>query len=451
MSLKVGLNKYVIGAAGLTSLSSSLAFAQDATPPAPEAAATAIAAAAPVINSGDTAFMMVCAALVMLMTPGLAFFYGGMVRSKNAVSTMMQSMIALSIISLIWYAFGYSMAFAPGSALLGGFQWAMFSGVGAAPNPDYAATIPHLLFAVYQCMFAIITPALIAGAFVERTKFSSYAIFIAAWSILVYSPVCHWVWGVGGMLRGWGVLDFAGGTVVHQLAGFSALAAAIVIGKRSDFGKADYSASNIPLITIGTGLLWFGWFGFNGGSALAAGDLSVAAFSSTHFAAATAGLVWGLMDKVLKGKVNLVGVCIGIVVGLVAITPAAGFVSVGSGILIGAIGAAAANFVAYMRSKSQLDDSLDVFACHGVGGLVGTLMTGLLASKAINPAGVDGGMGQFMIQLKSSLVVGIFAFVGTFIIMKVIDMAIGLRPSQGEETQGMDQVDHGEKSMHLVG
>lgn len=448
-------SRYLLGAsvAGLACWS---AFADTVVNPADipvEAPAAAAAVAAPAaaaavsaISSGDTAWMLVSTALVMLMTPGLAFFYAGMVRSKNAVSTAMQSIIALSVISLLWWVCGYSMAFGTGSGMLGGFQWAFLNGVGGAPNADYAGTIPHQLFCVYQLMFAIITPALISGAIVERTKFSAYVLFIAAWSLLVYSPVCHWVWGMGGMIRGWGVLDFAGGTVVHQTAGFSALAAAMVLGKRTDFGKADYSPSNIPLLVIGTALLWFGWYGFNGGSALASGELAVAAFSSTHFAAATAGLVWGLMDKILKGKVSLTGVCVGIVVGLVAVTPAAGFVTVCSGVVIGAVGAAAANFVAYLRGKSQLDDSLDVFACHGVGGLVGTVLTGFFASKMVNAAGADGGMAQAMIQLKSSLVVAIYSFVATFIIFKVLDMVVGLRPAANDEAAGMDKTDHNEKA-----
>lgn len=422
-----GIGALAIGAA------STVAMAQDAVVENP-------------INSGDTAWLLVSTALVLLMTPGLAFFYAGMVRTKSVVSTMAQSFIAMSLLSLVWYFVGYSLAFAPGSSLLGGLQWTMFNGVGGAPEAAYAGTIPHLLFAVFQGMFAIITPALIAGAFAERMKFSAYMVFIALWSLVVYSPVAHWVWGVGGMIREWGALDFAGGLVVHQIAGFSALAAAIVFGKRKDYGKADYSASSVPLIAIGTGLLWFGWFGFNGGSALGSGELATAAFSSTHFAAATAGLTWGIMDKVLKGKFSLVGICIGMVVGLVAITPAAGFVTVGSGILIGFVGAFAANLVAYFRAKSQLDDSLDVFACHGVGGLVGTLMAGLLCSQAVNSASPEAGMGQFMIQLKSSVVVAVFSFVATFVILNVIKMVMGLRPSDSEESTGLDQVDHGEKS-----
>jgi Amt family ammonium transporter len=404
------------------------------------------AAAASPVSGADVAWLLTSAALVLLMTPGLAFFYAGMVRGKNVVSTIAQSFAAMSLISIVWYLFGYSLAFSPGSSLLGGFDWALFNGVGSAPNTDYAATIPHVLFAVYQCMFAIITPALIAGAFAERMKFSAYAAFIVLWSIVVYSPVAHWVWGVGGLLRGWGILDFAGGLVVHQTAGFSALAAALAIGKRSDYGKANYSASSVPLITIGTGLLWFGWFGFNGGSALGSGELAVTAFSSTHFAAAAAGLGWAIMDKLLKGKVSLVGICIGIVVGLVAVTPAAGFVSAGSGLLIGLIGAVAANLVAHFRAKSQLDDSLDVFACHGVGGLVGSVLTGVFCSKAVNAAGADGGAAQFFIQLKSSLVVGVFSFVATFVLFKIIQVVIGLRPTVAEETSGLDEVDHGEKA-----
>lgn len=430
------LRIYCALALGATSLLATAAFAQDATP-----AATA--------NPGDTAWVLVSTALVLLMTPGLAFFYAGMARSKNVVSTMMQSFIALSAISMIWYFFGYSAAFSPGNAFIGGLDWVMFNGVGAAPNTDYAATIPHLLFAVYQGMFAIITPALIAGAIIERKKFSAYLLFICLWSILVYTPVAHWVWGVGGLIRSWGLLDFAGGAVVHQTAGFSALAAALVLGRRSDYGKADYSANNIPLIAIGTGLLWFGWFGFNGGSALGSSDIAVNALSATHFAGAAAGLVWAIMDKIMKGKINMVGMCVGIVVGLVAVTPGAGFVTTGSGILIGAVASILANLVVHFRSKSNLDDSLDVFACHGVGGMVGTLMAGLLATKAVNSAGVDGGMDQFLIQLKGSLVVAVYSFVITFVLLKVINAVMGLRPTPAQETAGLDQADHGEKAYSL--
>ena len=437
-STRAGLCAKTLAALGALGLA-PLAFAQDAMAPV-------TTATAPAINSGDTAWMIMATALVMLMTPGLAFFYAGMVRSKNAVATMMQSFIALGVVSLLWWAVGYSMAFATGGAFLGGFDWMFFQGVAGTPNADYAGTIPHLLFAVYQMMFAIITPALIAGAFAERMKFGTYVVFIALWSLCIYAPVAHWVWGTGGFLRTMGLLDFAGGTVVHQTAGFSALAAAFVFGKRTDYGRANYAAHSVPLIAIGTALLWFGWFGFNAGSALASGELSTFAFASTHFGALAGGLVWGMLDMFLKGKFNLVGFCIGLVVGLVSVTPAAGFVTVSSAIIIGVCGGAAANLFAYWRGKSQIDDSLDVFACHGVGGMVGTLLTGVFASKLVNPAGADGGFAQFFIQLKGSLMVAVFAFIGSFVLLKVLNMVMGLRPTTEQETRGLDPVEHGESA-----
>lgn len=417
---------------------SSQAYAQDAAE---------VAAAPASINTGDTAWLLMSSALVLLMTPGLAFFYAGMVRSKNVVSTLFQSMIACSVISLLWFAFGYSIAFSPtNGGFFGGFGWSFLSGVTTAPNTDYGATIPHSLFMLFQCMFAIITPALITGAFAERVKFKGYLVFIALWSLFIYAPLAHWVWGVGGFLRQMGVLDFAGGLVVHLSAGASALAAAIAIGKRKDYGQADTSPSNIPLLTIGTGLLWFGWFGFNGGSAIGSNELATTAFTNTHFAAAGAMFSWMIVDWFSKGKPTLTGACIGAVVGLIAVTPASGFVTIQSAVLIGLIAGAAANFVAIARAKSQLDDSLDVIACHGVGGAIGVLMTGLLSTKAINSAGADGGGAQFMTQLQGVVIVGAFCFIGTYIISMVIEKTIGLRASSDEESKGMDISDHGEKA-----
>lgn len=381
------------------------------------------------------------------MTPGLAFFYAGMVRSKNAVAMLMKNFIALAVITVVWVVVGYSLAFAPSiGGYIGSLSWMMLEGVGNQPNADYSATIPHSLFMVFQCMFAIITPALITGAIAERTKFKTYLIFIILWSLLVYSPVCHWVWGVGGFLRVMGILDFAGGSVVHMTAGFSALAAALVFGKREGYGKIDMSAHNVPFICLGTGLLWFGWFGFNGGSALGATEVATNAFVATHIATAVAALAWMLLDWILKGKPTLSGACIGAVVGLIAITPACGFVSYQSAILIGLIAAAASNFVALARGKSSIDDSLDVFACHGVAGLLGILLTGLLASKAINAAGVDGGIAQFGIQATGAAIVAVYSFVVTLVICKVLDATLGLRPSSSEEQEGVYASEHGEKA-----
>jgi ammonium transporter, Amt family len=422
---------------GALAAASSL-FLLDASP------AFAQAGASP-INSGDTAWMIVATALVMVMTPGLAFFYGGMVRGKNAVSLVFQSMVALPVITIVWFLCGYSLAFSPGSPFLGGLDWSLFSGVGAAPNTDYGATIPHVLFAIYQCMFAVITPALVIGAFAERVKFKHYLLFLVLWSLLVYSPVAHWVWAVGGYLRAGGTLDFAGGLVVHMTAGFSALAAAMVLGKRSDYGNADYSPSNVPLIAVGTGLLWFGWFGFNGGSAIGSNELAVNAFSATHLAASGAMFVWMLLDWKLKGKPSLTGACIGAVVGLVAVTPACGFVSPGAGLIVGCVGALVANIAAYYRGKSQLDDSLDVFACHGLGGLTGILLTGVFGTTAVNAAGADAGATLFMAQLKGAAVVAVYSFVVSFVLFKILQAA-GIRANASEESAGMDSADHGEKA-----
>jgi Amt family ammonium transporter len=428
-------NRSVLGSSLATMALSSVAVAQDAVPASP-------------INSGDTAWLLASTALVLFMTPGLAFFYGGMVRGKNAIATILQSMIAIAIITVAWVVCGYSFAFAPSlGGFLGGFDFAFLNNVTTAPNPDYAATIPHSLFMIYQCMFAIITPALISGAFAERMKFKSYLLFIVAWSVLIYAPLAHWVWGVGGFLRTAGTLDFAGGLVVHLSAGISALAAAMAIGKRNDYGKAEMTPNNIPFIALGTGMLWFGWFGFNGGSALGSGELAVTALTNTHLAAASATLTWMLIDWYLKGKPSVMGACIGAVVGLIAVTPASGFVTMQSALLIGIVGSAAANFVAVWRAKTQIDDSLDVFACHGVGGAIGVLMAGFLATKSVNSAGADGSFELFFTQLKGVAIVGVFCFVGTFVIMKAIDMIFGLRPSQIEEVKGLDQSEHNERAL----
>jgi Amt family ammonium transporter len=423
----------------------SAAAAVIATPVA--AAPMAAVAAAPVINTGDTAWMLISTALVLLMTPGLAFFYGGMVRSKNTLSTLMTSFVALGVISIIWSICGYSIAFAPGGEFLGGLQWAFYKGIGGNADSFYGTTIPHTLFATYQMMFAVITPALIAGAFVERMKFVSYVLFISLWSLLVYSPVAHWVWGNGGWLAKAGMLDFAGGLVVHQLAGVAALAAVMVIGKRKDYGKASYAPHNVPMIALGTALLWFGWFGFNAGSAVSsAGGLAASAFTITHLGAAAAACAWTIIDMILKGKPSVTGFCIGAVVGLVAITPASGFVEPYAAIIIGAVAGVASNIFAYLRGKSEFDDSLDVVACHGVGGFVGTILTGFFASKAVNPAGVDGSLAQVFIQLKGSIAGLLFSFVLSYIILKVIDATIGLRPSSEVEEKGLDTGEHGEEA-----
>lgn len=405
------------------------------------------------INSGDTAWLLTSSALVLLMTPGLAFFYGGMVRNKNAASTIYQNFIPLGVIGIIWYICGYSLAFSEGSGLIGSLQYLMLSGVDGEPAP-LAATIPHSTYMLFQLMFAIITPALITGAFAERVSFKAWILILILWSLLVYSPVAHWVWGPGGWILASGGLDFAGGLVVHMTAGYSALVAAIVFGKRKDFGQ-EMKPYNVGMIAVGTGLLWFGWFGFNAGSALSASGLASQAFSTTFFSAATALIAWSLVDKFKDGKPTLMGGCIGIVAGLVAVTPAAGFVTAGSAILIGLVAGVLCNLAArFIKKKCNIDDSLDVFACHGVGGTLGVIMTGLLASKAVNPAGNDGllngGDTLFMANVTGAIAVALFSMIATFIILKVVGIITPIRVSEADEDLGLDQSQHGENIINSV-
>lgn len=403
------------------------------------------------INTGDTAWVLISTALVLVMTPALAFFYGGMVRKKNILSTLNLSFIMMALISIQWLLYGYSLAFGKDAGgLIGGLNFLGLSGVGAEPNPDYAASIPHLAFASYQMMFAIITPALITGAFVERISFKAFLIFSLVWATLVYDPVAHWVWGVGGILRGLGALDFAGGAVVHITAGFSALAFAIVIGSRRGYGSATFEPHNIPFSVLGAGLLWMGWFGFNGGSALAANGLAVNALVTTNTAAAASGLVWMLLSW-RDRKPSVLGIVTGAVVGLVAITPAAGFVTPLAALFIGALAAPISYYTIYVvRNKFKLDESLDVFACHGMGGLWGALATGLFATKTINSAGADGLLygnpAQLIIQAVSALAVIAFAFVVTYLTALVLKRTIGLRVQDNEEQVGLDISEHGERA-----
>lgn len=406
--------------------------------------------AASTINSGDTAWILVATALVLLMTPGLAFFYGGMVRTKNASSTLFQSFIALSLIGVLWCVAGYSLAFSGDvGGFIGNLNWAFLNGVGQEPNADYSATIPHLLFMAFQCMFAIITPALITGAIAERVSFKGWLAFAAAWSLLVYAPVAHWVWGLGGWVRNMGGLDFAGGMVVHMTAGFSALVATLMLGKRNDFGKVETRPYDTGMILLGTGLLWFGWFGFNAGSALGANGLAAHALVTTFLGAAAAGLAWTVVDTMLKGKPSAVGFGIGVVAGLVAITPACGFVSTGSALLIGLLAGSICNFASVVvKEKLKIDDTLDVFACHGVGGTLGTILTAVFTSKAINPAGADGLLAGSIEPLKANLagaaVVAGFSVVATFVIIKAISMFTSMRVSAADETSGLDISQHKE-------
>jgi Amt family ammonium transporter len=402
------------------------------------------------IDTGDTAWIIVSTALVMVMTPALAFFYGGMVRKKNILSTLNLSFITLAVISIQWLLFGYSLAFGTtNSGLIGGLDYLGLASVGAEPNAAYAATIPHLSFAAYQMMFAVITPALITGAFVERVRFKTFLVFSILWATLVYDPVAHWVWGVGGIFRNMGALDFAGGTVVHITAGFSALAFAQVIGRRKWFGTVPLEPSNIPYTMLGAGLLWMGWFGFNGGSALGANGLAVHAVVNTNTAAAAAGLVWMFLSW-RDNKPSPLGIVTGMVVGLVAITPAAGFVTPLSALIIGAVAAVISYYAIRLRQRLKLDESLDVWACHGMGGTWGALATGIFATTTINSAGFNGLLygnpGQLMIQAVTVVLTIVFSFGVTFVLAKVLDKVIGLRVSENEEEVGLDISEHGERA-----
>jgi len=415
----------------------------------PEAAA---APAAPKIDTGDTAWVLTSTALVMAMTvPGLALFYAGMVRSKNTLGTIMQSFIILCLISLQWVLWGYSLAFGPDKGhLIGGLEWLGLNGVGLDPNADYAATIPHQAFMVFQMMFAVITPALITGAFAERMKFSGFLIFTLLWATFIYDPLAHWVWAVGGWVRNLGALDFAGGTVVHISSGASALACAIVLRKRLGYGKEHMVPHNLPMTILGASLLWFGWFGFNAGSAVASGALATSAFVVTNTAAAAAALAWLVVEWMYRGKPTVLGAASGAVAGLVAITPASGFVGPLSSIVIG-LGAGVLCYLAVLwKAKLGYDDALDVVGIHGVGGVWGALATGLFASKAINAAGADGlfygNPGQFGIQAVAVVISVGFAFVGTFVILKLIDGFTGLAVSEEEERMGLDLSQHDERA-----
>jgi Amt family ammonium transporter len=410
--------------------------------------------AAPKVDTGDTAWILVSTALVMLMTPGLGLFYGGMVRRKNVLGTIMHSMVAMVIITIQWVLFGYSISFGPDIGhIIGGLDWLGLNGVGLEPNADYAATIPHQAFMLFQMMFAIITPALISGTIAERLKFKTYLVFITLWAILVYDPLAHWVWGVGGWIREMGALDFAGGLVVHISSGVSALAAALVVGKRKGYGTDLMAPHNLTMTLVGTALLWFGWFGFNGGSALASGGLATSAFVVTHIASAAAALSWMFVEWAHRGKPTALGVASGAVAGLVAITPASGFVGPLSAVVIGLVGGGLCYGAVSFKSKLGYDDSLDVVGVHGVGGTWGAIATGLFASKLINSAGADGlffgNPGQLTNQLMSVAAAWVYSFVVTFIILKVLDATMGLRVPEDEESEGLDLSQHGETGYSL--
>lgn len=406
------------------------------------------------MNTGDTVFVLMSAALVMLMTPGLALFYGGMVRGKNVLGTLMQSFIILGVITLEWVLWGYSMAFGPDHAgIIGGLDWFGLAGVGMDASPDYGTTIPHGAFMIFQCMFAVITPALITGAFAERVKFSAFLLFTLLWGALVYNPLAHWVWGVGGWIGKMGALDFAGGTVVHISSGISALAAALIVGRRLGYGTTPYIPHNIPMTVTGAALLWFGWFGFNAGSALACNGLAVNAFIVTHISSAVAALSWMFLEWIHRGKPTSLGAASGAVAGLVAITPASGFVGPLSSVLIGAFAGIICYGGVLMKSGLGYDDSLDVVGIHGLGGTWGALATGLFASKAINPAGADGlffgNPGLLWTQFISVMATMIFAFVMTVIILKFVDLLVGLRVPEEDEEKGMDISLHNETGYSL--
>jgi ammonium transporter, Amt family len=414
------------------------------------------------VDHGDTGWVLLGAALVMLMTPGLAFFYGGLVRKKNILSVLMQCFMILCVVSVQWVLIGYSLSFGPDKGgWIGSLEWFGLRGVGGAPNADYAGTIPHSTFMIFQMMFAVITPALIIGAFAERIKFSAFCIFSLLWATLVYDPLAHWVWGKGGfigLMGGWGALDFAGGTVVHINAGMSALAAALVLGKRQGYPNGISPPHNLPLAVLGAALLWFGWFGFNAGSALSANDLASSAFVTTHTAAAVAGLCWAALDWFFHKKPTTLGMITGAVAGLVAITPAAGFVTPVGAMLIG-VGAALFPWlmVTFVKPRLGYDDSLDAFGVHGVGGIWGALATGLFACASVNP-GVnknglfygDGGAAQLMVQFKAVAVSMVFSFVMALILFKIVDLLVGLRVGDHDERVGLDLTQHKEAAYTVI-
>lgn len=406
------------------------------------------------MNGVDTLFVLISTGLVMLMTPGLAFFYGGMVRRKNVLSVLMQCTVVMCLLSIQWIFFGYSLAFAPGNGFWGGFKWLGLNGVGFAPFADYSSSIPHLTFMIFQSMFAVITPALIIGAFAERMKFSSFLVFTLLWATFVYDPLCHWVWGSGGWLKEMGVLDFAGGIVVHASAGIAALVTTLIIGRRRRL-KDIPSPHNLPFVVLGTGLLWFGWFGFNAGSALAVNKVAVMAFVVTNAAAAASGLSWALLEWIRNGKPTVFGIVTGSIAGLATITPASGYVGIGAAIVIGIMASIVCFIsISIIKVKFNYDDSLDAFGVHGVGGTLGVLFTGLFASKLVNPSGANGlffgNPQQFFIQLFAVAVVIAYVAIATFIIYKLVDVFFGVRVREADEVLGLDLTQHKERAYTIL-
>ena len=420
--------------------------AQEAAPPP-----SAPAAAAPKVDTGDTAWVLTSSALVLAMTmPGLALFYGGLVRNKNVLGTIMHSFVILCLVSVIWVLWGYSLAFGPDvGGVTGSLGWFGLRGVGGEPHPTYGSTIPHQVYMLFQLMFAAITPALVTGAFAERMRFSALLVFTALWSTFIYCPLAHWIWG-GGWLAKMGALDFAGGDVMHMSSGWAALACALVLGKRKGYGTAYLAPHNLPMTLLGAGLLWFGWFGFNAGSALGANALAASAFLATNTAAAMGALTWMATEWLHRGKPTTLGVASGAIAGLATVTPAAGFVGLVAAILIGLAAGAVCYTAVVWKGRFGYDDSLDVVGIHGVGGAMGIFATGLFASKAINSAGADGPFfgnpGQLIVQLTTIGVSVVFALVGTFIILKLIDWTIGLRVDAEEEERGLDLSQHEERA-----
>lgn len=409
------------------------------------------------IDTGDTGWMLVSTALVMLMTPGLAFFYGGLVRRKNILSVMMQCFMLLAVISLQWLLFGYSLAFGPDhSGMIGGLSWVGLNGVGLVPEPGYASTIPHQLFMVFQMMFAVITPALIIGAFAERMKFSAFLLFSFLWATVVYDPMAHWVWGQGGWLRELGVLDFAGGIVVHISAGMGALAAALVLGRRRGYPVAVSPPHNLPFAILGAALLWFGWFGFNAGSALGANALSVSSFVATHMAGVAAAIAWAALEWIVRKRPTALGTISGAIAGLACVTPASGYVTPLGALGIGAL-AGVVCYLAVVVVKGRLgyDDSLDAFGVHGIGGMLGVLLVGLWANGAVNPAGGDGLFhgepGQLLVQLVAVAACALYALAVSWGLLKFVDKLVGLRVSPDHEDIGLDLTQHRESAYTVVG
>ena len=410
------------------------------------------ASAASEVSSGDTSWVLASAALVMMMTPALAFFYGGMVRQKNVMATIMQSFVIIAVISVQWVMWGYTLAFGPDvRGLIGNLDWIGLNGVGLSPNPDYAPTIPHQAFMIFQGMFAVITPALITGAIAERMRFRSFLFFVILWATLVYDPVAHWVWGQGGWLRAMGALDFAGGIVVHVSSGFAALAAALLLKKRIGLEEQSIEPHDSTMVVLGAALLWFGWFGFNAGSAVASGGLATGAFVATNTAASMAALSWMTMSWWFTGKPSVIGTACGAIAGLAAVTPAAGYISPMAAIIIGLVAGIVCYLACHLKARSNfLDDSLDVFGVHGIGGIWGALAVGIFASLAINSAGANGllygGIQQLGIQLLAIVVTAAYSFVMTFGILKLLDWIFGLRVAPHEEIHGLDMTQHGESA-----